>query len=173
MREPTTGALYVVTAIVTGSWSVYLIGCVSIGGPSSGWYVITLGASILMLIGGIHVLLPRLRRVWLLAIALAVSTLPWNLDGWLSALVVTSVAWGGLAAASIIRRPAVMPLLASLILGAWWFPASVYSGARAASAYQLVFALTPSVLVLLSCTAALLEIASSTRSKLGESRSGD
>lgn len=74
------GVLYVVTALVSGFWASYLIGRASIGGPWSWWYVVTLGASVLLLVGGVHTVLPQVRRDWLVAIAAGISLLPWNLE---------------------------------------------------------------------------------------------
>lgn len=159
------GVLYVVTALVSGYWASYLIGRASIGGPSSWWYPITLGASVLLLVGGVHTALPDLKRSWLVAIAAGVSLLPWNLGAWLRegltfALVVTLVSWGALAAASTWKRAWIVAFIASVLLAAWWIPASVYNlgvyfspKQSSLSPMQLAETLIPSVLVVASLIA--------------------
>jgi len=168
----TAGILYVVTALVSGYWASYLIGRASIGGPWSWWYVTTLGASVLLLVGGVHIVLPQVRRGWLVAIAAGISLLPWNLGAWhregvTFAVVVALGSWAGLALASAWRRPSVVAFIASVVLAAWWTPASVHNVGTYFSPkppsfdpMQLVWILVPSVLVITS----LITAATSSRS---------
>jgi hypothetical protein len=47
------GVLYVLTALVTGGWELYLMLRPMAGGPWSWWYPITFTASVLLLIAGL------------------------------------------------------------------------------------------------------------------------
>lgn len=94
------GVLYVATALVSGFWEISLMLRPLIGGPWSWWYVLTLGASVLLLVGGVHTVVPEVRGAWLVALAVIVPLVLWSLfrDGswvWLVFTVVTAlVAWG-------------------------------------------------------------------------------
>jgi hypothetical protein len=81
----TAGILYVVTAFVSGYWEFNLMMRPLIGGPSSWWYPVTLGASVLLLAGGILTLVSQMKSGRLVA------------------------------------------FVASLVLSAWWIPASVHT----------------------------------------------
>jgi hypothetical protein len=159
------GVLYVVTALVTGLLASYLIGGASIGGPWSWWYVVTLGASVLLLVGGVHTVFPRIKHKWLVAIAGTVSLAPWNLGAWLGeglafALVVALVCWGVLVVAPLRKRGWILPLAASVLLAAWWIPASVQTlrtffspKPPSLDPMQLAWTLVPSVLAIASLIA--------------------
>jgi len=58
-----------VTAVVTGYWALRLMFLPLNGGPQSWWPPIMLGASILLLGGGMHVVAPQVRGVWLVLLA--------------------------------------------------------------------------------------------------------
>ena len=51
------GSLYLLTAVISGYWEVYLMLRPLIGGPSSPWYEITLAASVVLLVAGIFTML--------------------------------------------------------------------------------------------------------------------
>ncbi len=55
------GVLYVLTALVSGCWELYLMLRPTIGGPWSWWYPITLVASVVLLVGGILTLVGGIR----------------------------------------------------------------------------------------------------------------
>jgi hypothetical protein len=63
----TAGILYVVSAFVSGYWEFNLMMRPLIGGPSSWWYPVTLGASAVLLVGGILTLVSQMKSGWLLA----------------------------------------------------------------------------------------------------------
>jgi len=157
------GVLYVATALVSGYTEVSLMLRPLIGGPWSWWYVIMLGASILLLVGGVHTVAPHVRWGWLVALAVIVPLVLWSLfrDGswvWLVFTVATAlVAWGALALASIFQRGSVVAIIASVALAVWWVPASVrtlgaYFSPRPSSAdpMELLWALTPTLLIIAS-----------------------
>ncbi len=154
------GILYVVTAIVSGYWEISLMLRPLIGGPWSWWYMIMLGASVLLLVGGVHVVAPQVKWAWLLALAVVASLVLWSLfrDGswvWLVFTVATAVVtWGVLTLASTFQRGSLVAVIASVALAAWWVPSSV----RTLSAYfsprpsspdlaGLLWALTPALLI--------------------------
>jgi hypothetical protein len=173
--------LHVVTAFVTGCWAIYLIGLPSVGGPWSWWYPIILAASILLLVGGVHMALPRLRRGWLVLIAAVFSILSWNLGTWLRealifAGVMAATAWCVLALASLSKRAWVVSFIASLLLAVWWVPQSVrtlnaFFSPRSASVAPsgLLWALTPALLVVASLIAVALISRTTTASGNGHS----
>jgi hypothetical protein len=113
------GVLYIVTALVSGYWEFNLTMRPLVGGPSSWWYPVTLGASVVLLVGGVLSFASQVRSAWLVV------------------------------------------FLASLLLGAWWVPASahtlrVYFSPRPPSPNpsELLWALTPAVLVIACLVAA-------------------
>lgn len=132
------------------------------------------GASVLLLVGGVHTVFPRLKRGWLVAIAAAVSWLPWNLGVWLResipfALAVALFCWGALAVAPVRKRGWVLPLAASLLLAVWWTLASVQTlrtffspKPPSPDPMELAWALLPSVLAI----ASLIASATSARSRV-------
>lgn len=158
------GILYVVTAIVSGYWEVSLMLRPLIGGPWSWWYMIMLGASVLLLVGGVHTVAPQVREGWLVALAAIVPLLLGGLFRywswvWLIFIVATVlVAWGTLTLASVLQRGWVVAFLASVLLAAWWVPASVrtfdaYLSPRPPSnpnPTELLWALTPALLIIAS-----------------------
>jgi hypothetical protein len=160
------GLLYAVTALVSAYWEFSLMLRLFIGGPWSWWYMIMLGASVLLLVGGVHIVAPQIRGGWLVALAAMVPLLLWSLFRhwswvWLVFTLATAmIAWGTLFLAAALQKPWVVSLIASVLLAIWWVPASV----RALSAYfspkptnldptELIWALTPCLLVILSLIA--------------------
>jgi hypothetical protein len=145
----TAGVLYAVTAIVSGYWEVSLMLRPLIGGPWSWWYMIMLGASVLLLVGGVHAVAPQVKWAWLVALAVVVSLVLWSLfrDG----------SWGVLTLASTLQRGSLVAVIASVALAAWWVPASVrtlsaYSSPRPSSPdpAELLWALVPIFLIIAS-----------------------
>jgi hypothetical protein len=55
------GVLYVLTALASGRWELYLMLRPTIGGPWSWWYPIALAASCALLVGGILTLVSGIR----------------------------------------------------------------------------------------------------------------
>jgi len=157
------GVLYIVTALISGYWEISLMLRPLIGGPWSWWYVITLGASVLLLVGGIHTVAPQIRWGWLVGLAVIVPLVLWGLfrDGswvWLAFTIVTALAaWGAFVLASTLHRSSVVAIIASAALAVWWVPASVhtlgaYFSPRPSSPdpMELLWALTPALLVIAS-----------------------
>ncbi len=166
--KQTVGILFLLTAFVTGYWEFYLMVRPLIGGPWSWWYPIMFGASILLLVGAVLVLLPRMKSRWLVALAVAVPLIlcsPFGVS-WSCAIFVAAIGfatWGTLALASACKRPWVVPFTAGVVLAAWWIPASVHSVGTYLSPkppsldpMELAWALVPSVLVLASLIAAAI-----------------
>ena len=115
------GILYVATALISGYLEVSLSLRPLIGGPWSWWYAAILGASVMLLVGGVLSIASQMKSAWFVA------------------------------------------LLASLLLGAWWVPATahtlrVYFSPRPPSPNpsELFWALIPVVLVIASLVAAVL-----------------
>jgi len=174
------GILYIVTAIVSGYWEASLMLRPLIGGPWSWWYIIMLGASVLLLVGGVHSIAPQVRCGWLVALAVIVPLILWTAfrDGswvWLLFTVVMAlVAWGTLALASTVQRSSVVAIIASVVLATWWVPASV----RTLGAYfsptpgspdpmELLWALTPALLVIASVIIGVVSSKSAGRGGVG------
>jgi hypothetical protein len=164
LMKKVTGVLHVLTALVTGFWAIYLIGLPSIGGPWSWWYPINLAASILLLVGGLHIAAPQLKHLWLLAVAFGLSLLCWNLAVWFREGLIFAGAsalatWCALALSSFWKRGWIVSLVATLLLATWWIPQSVrtfaaFFSARASLAPSgLLWAIAPSVLVIASLIA--------------------
>lgn len=133
LKKLSLGTLYPVTAFMTGYMVLYLMLETIYGGPWSWWYPIMLGASILLLAGGVHVIAPRVKNRWLSAVA---GVLPLIMCGafgalplrcWIFAIAIAFASWAGLALASAIKRTATTGLMAALILAASWAPPSVRS----------------------------------------------
>lgn len=174
------GTLLLVTALVTGYWEFYLMVRPSIGGPWSWWYPTMFGASILQLVGGILLLLPRMKKRWLVVLALAVPLILCTAFGvslWcgIFAAAIGFATWAALGLASAFKRPSVVPLTASLALALWWIPASVYNlrvyfspNPPSPDPFEMLWALVPSVLVMASL---LASATSSGRSVAGASGS--
>src|SRR5215469_12289907 len=104
-----TGVIHVLTALVTGLWAIYLIGLPSIGGPWSWWYPINLAASILLLVGGLHIAVLQLKQLWLVAVAFGLSLFCWNVAVWFREGLIfagaTALAtWCALALSSLWKR---------------------------------------------------------------------
>jgi|SRR5580693_4680583 hypothetical protein len=125
------GFLYSVTALLTGYAAFFLMMQTVNGGPWSWWGPVMLGASILLMVVGIHAFATRLPVGWLVAIASATPPVicsvfgEWPLRCWIFALAV------GLSALAIFKVDAVIghgdiaAFLASSLLGASWISVSV------------------------------------------------
>ena len=120
------GILNVVTAFLTGYMVLYVMLQTVNGGPWSWWYPIMLGASILLLVGGVHVVASGVKKGSLVALA---GVLPLIMCGafgglplrcWVFAIAVALVTWAGLALASAFKRTAITGLIAAVILAASW-----------------------------------------------------
>ena len=125
--------LFVLTAFLTGYITLYGMLQTLNGAPWFWWYPIMLGASILLLVGGVHAIAPRVKRIWLIVLA---ATIPLILCGvfgglplrcWLFAIVVASVTWATISLASAFQRAGVTAFIASLILAAPWVTPSVHT----------------------------------------------
>ena len=175
--------MYVVTAVITGYWALRLMFLPLNGGPQSSWPPIMLGASILLLGGGIHVVVPQVRGAWLVLFAAALPlVLCAVLFGalasrcWLFALAVAVGTWITQAVASALKRAELVALIASLILAASWVPGTVntlrlYFSPVTSSPdpMALILSLAPWVLIFASAVAGIV-LYKSPRS--GESRGG-
>lgn len=184
----TVGTLFLVTALISGYGEWYLMSLTILGGPWSWWYPVMFGASIVLLVGGILTLLPRMRRVWLTAIAVAlplVRCIPFGLS-WscgIFAIVIGLTTWGTLALASAWKRASVVALIPSAALALWWLPVSVKFLIGVLVIYLspdltnvnltgILWALTPSILVVASLIAgvALLRTEGASKGKEEKAR---
>jgi len=126
------GTLFVVTALATGYWECFLMMRQVIGAPGSAWYPLTLGASIVLLSGGILTLFPATRVVWLVAIAILIPfalCVPLGVT-WpcmVFSLATGLATWGAFALATTFNRMSLVPLFAGVALAAWWIPEFAYS----------------------------------------------
>jgi hypothetical protein len=158
----TVSILYFVTAFVTGYWECYLLVRPINGGPWSWWYPITLGASIVLLVGGIFTIAPRTKQVWLVALALAIPLLLCSPFGWSwscarYAVSLALLTWGVLALASAFKQAWLVAVAASLVLASWWLRAAAYNLSgylspkpSSSDSMALFWVLTTSVLVITS-----------------------
>jgi len=71
------GVLYVLTALVSGYWEFNLLMRPLIGGPSSLWYPITLGTSVVLLIAGLLVVVSRTKSSRLVALVATLVLAVW------------------------------------------------------------------------------------------------
>jgi hypothetical protein len=157
------GILYVLTAVLSGYWEISLILRSMVGGPWSWWYVVMLGGSVVLLVGGLHTTAPVVKWPWLISVVVTLSLVLWGVfrDApwvWLVFAVATAlVSWGSLTLASILQRDSLVAVVASVALAVWWIPASVrtvsaYLSAttRNADSAGLLWALIPTVLIIAS-----------------------
>jgi len=131
MRRAAAGSLYVVTSLITGYRALLFVFAPS-GGLFFWWPLVMFGASILLMVGGIQTLAPRMKQRWSVAIAAAVPLIMWIAllreflwIFWMFAVTVTLLTWGILALASALRRNWIAGVAASLLLAASWLPISV------------------------------------------------
>src|SRR5215831_4286044 len=73
LKRAGTGALHLLTGVMTGYWALRLMFLPLNGGPQSWWPPIMLGASIVLLVGGVHAVIPRVQGFWLVLLAPAIS----------------------------------------------------------------------------------------------------
>ena len=127
----TRGMTYAVTALLTGYATLYQILQTVNGGPWSWWYPIMLGGSILLVVGNIHELVPKLNNLWLVALSALMPLALCGLLGrpplrcWAFGIALAFIAWIGLAVGSTTRQLNVLTLASSLALLASWLPMSV------------------------------------------------
>jgi hypothetical protein len=161
------GILHVVTAAITGYWAVRLMFLPLNGGPQSGWPPVMLGASILLLVAGAYVVIPRITGVCLAPLALAVPMVlcavlfeVTETRCWLFSFVVALGACIIQYAASAFRKADLVPLIASLILNAL----RLYFAPTASSPdpMLLVLSLSPWALILASAAAGIAVLRSPT-----------
>ena len=128
---PAISMLYILTALLTGYAAAYQMMQTVNGGPWSWCYPFMLGASILLLVSGIHVAAAAVNVVRLSVIAAAVPLAVCAVFGrlpmrcWLFALAVGIAAWVCFTLASGTRRNGVPAFISSVVLVASWLPGSV------------------------------------------------
>lgn len=132
VRRAVVGVVDIVTGAITGYWALRVMFLPVNGGKQSGWPPIMLGASILLLVSCVNVVVPTVRGVYLALLAL---TIPLVLCGvlfeglatrcWLFGFAVSLSTWVIRYAASSFRRTRLFPLIVSLILMTSWIPLSV------------------------------------------------
>jgi hypothetical protein len=169
MRRAIVGGLCVLTAVISGYLALRIFQQVN-GEPRAWWTVIMLGASILLLGGGIHVVVTRVPGGWFALFAAAFplvlcrvlfGVLP--LGCWLFAFAVALSMGIIQALAGAFKGPEYVVLITSLILAASWVPVSVntlrvYFSLTAGSPnrFVLLFLLGMWVLIFESVVAAIL-----------------
>ena len=125
-KNLSAGILYIVTACLTGYMALYVMLQTINGAPSSWLHPIMLGASILLLVSGVHVIASRVKKGWLVTIAGFLPIIMCGVFGglpprcWLFAISTALVTWASLALASAFKKRAIMGLVAALILAALW-----------------------------------------------------
>ena len=170
MRRAIIGGLCVLTAVISGYWAFRLMYPPVIGGPQAWWPAFMLGASILLLGGGIQAVFPQVRRVWfvlfagafpLVLCAVVIGALPSRC--WLIAFAVALCMGITQALAWALKKVEYVALITSLIVAASWVPVSVntlraYFSPTAGSPnpYVLVFLLGMWVLIFESIFAGIL-----------------
>ena len=132
LRRVVAGVLCVMTAVITGYWALRLMFPPVNAGPQSWWPAIMLGASILLLGGGVHTVVPPVRGAWLVLFAAAFPLVLYAVHFralpsrcWFFALAVALSMWITQALASALKRAQYVVLITSLILAASWVPVSV------------------------------------------------
>lgn len=125
------GVLYGVTAFITGYAVLYQMLQKINGGPWSWWYPISLGSSILLLVGSVHAVAPEVSVGWLIALAAAIPLAICGLFGglplrcWVFAVALALAAWVGFIIDSAVRRSDIAAFIASSVLTASWLPLSM------------------------------------------------
>jgi hypothetical protein len=128
------GIFHAVIALITGYWGLQTIFMPSSGGRFNWWPLIMLGAPILLFVGGVLTIFPQLKKIWLVALAVAILFVIWvtlirdfSWTYWIFAAAVMLTTWGTLALASSLKRTETTAFIASLMLAASWFPGSIYA----------------------------------------------
>jgi hypothetical protein len=131
LSKRSVGGLYIVTALLTGYWEFSIMMQTAIGRPWSWWYPVTFGASILLLLGGISTIFSRVRKEWILILAIIVvmafcavigcwSYWTWVCTGYVAGMMV--VVWSSLALAGAVNKSWLVPFMASAVLASRWIP---------------------------------------------------
>jgi hypothetical protein len=94
--------------------------------------MISLGAAVLLLVGGIFTLFPHIRKIWLIGLVGVTLAIFWALfvrefskPYCIFIVAVLLLTWATLAWASASRRPAIVAFIASLSLALFWLPVSL------------------------------------------------
>ncbi len=131
MKRAVAGSLYLVTALITGYPALQLL-FTPTGGSFFWWPWVMFGASVLVMVGGIQTIVPRMKQRWSVAIAAAVPLILWIVFireflwiFWIFAATLTLLTWGIVAFASALNRNWVAGFAASLTLAVAWLPTSV------------------------------------------------
>jgi hypothetical protein len=125
------GMIYAATALLTGYATLYQILQTANGGPWSWWYPIMLGGSILLVVGDIREIVPKLNSLWLVALSALIPLALCGILGglplrcWAFGIGLGFIAWIGLAVGSTTRQLNFLTLASSLTLLASWLPMSV------------------------------------------------
>lgn len=178
------GILHIVTAFFTGYWGLRMMFAPFPSGSFFWWPLTMFGAPILLLIGGILTLFPRMKKIWLIAIAGTIVLGVWvaflrdfDLVFWVFAASVALATYGILALTSALRRNWLSGLVASLALAISWIPMSVEVLAQYLSPQSkgwdppllLSLVLAPWILILASIVAASILSKSPEPESLGQS----
>jgi hypothetical protein len=124
------GSFYLVTGLLTGYAAVYQMMQTVNGGSWSWSYPLMLGASVLLLVSGVHDMFVNISTVWLALIAAAFPIGFCALFGatpvrcWVFAIFIGAVTWACFTLAGG-RRPGLPALIGSSALIASWLPSSV------------------------------------------------
>jgi hypothetical protein len=126
------GIFDAIIALLTGYLGLQMMFASSSGGSFFWWPLTTFGASTLLLVNGIGVVFPLIKKEWLVALAGIILVVTWATlvhdFSWTYCIfvaTVVSITWATLALSLALKRPGVAPLLASVILAAAWLPGSV------------------------------------------------
>jgi hypothetical protein len=124
--------LHIVTALVTGFVGLRVMFTPLNVGRFYWWPLITFGAPLLLLIGGILILFPHVKRKSLVALVGTVLFVVWVAfihdllwTFLVFAVAVVLVAWSVLAISSAAKRDGLVSLIASSVLALSWVPISI------------------------------------------------
>lgn len=137
----TAGLLYCVTALVSGYWGLRAMFTPGPGGPFFWVPMVSFGAPILLLVGGLLTLFPQLGKKSLVTLTGIILLVFWaaflrdfSKPYLIFATVVMLITWAVLGWASALSRPAVVAFIASLTLALVWLavPIDVFRSALSA-----------------------------------------
>ncbi|MGC2744269.1 MAG: hypothetical protein WA672_13840 [Candidatus Angelobacter sp.] len=132
MMRQTTGILCVATAILAGYWGSRAMFTISPDASLFWLPMIGFGAAILLLVGGVFTLRPKIKKKWFLAFVAVILATFWAVFLrefsapyciFVAALIL--VTWATLAWASASQRSALVAFIANVSLALFWLPMSL------------------------------------------------
>jgi len=94
--------------------------------------MIGLGGAVLLLVGGVFMLFPKIKKIWLLAIVAVILATCWAVflrefskPYCIFVAAVNLVTWATVTWGAVSKRPAIVAFIASVSLALFWLPVSV------------------------------------------------